>query len=99
MDTIPEKNMPDTTISAAFLHATPCITPRKIHDQIKGITYTFGMKLGINNRHRARVGKIPENMTGFTISAILLHQKIHITPHIEHDKRIKVKFTLVILCS
>ena len=89
MDTNPEI-MPDTTISAAFLHATPCITPRKIHDQIKGVTYTLGMKLGINNRHRARVGKIPENMTGFTISATLLHTKIYITPHIEHDMMIEV---------
>ncbi len=43
MDTIPEI-MPDTTISAAFLHTTPCITPRKIHDQIKDVTYTLGMK-------------------------------------------------------
>ena len=43
MDTNPGI-MPDTTISAAFLHATPCITPRKIHDQIKDVTYTLGMK-------------------------------------------------------
>ena len=95
MDTKPE-NMPDTTISAAFLHATPCITPRKIHDQIKDVTYTLGMKRGTNNRHRARVGTIPENMAGFTISATLLHTNINITPHIEHDKMIEVNFTLEI---
>ena len=86
--------MPDTTISAAFLHATPCITPRKIHDQIKDVTYTLGMKRGTNNRHRARVGTIPENMAGFTISATLLHQKIYITPHIKYDMMIEVNLKL-----
>ena len=35
-------------------------------------------------------------MTGFTISATLLHQKIYITPHIEHDKMIEVNLKLKI---
>ena len=58
---IPEIKL-DVTKTGAFLHAIQNIVTENMHNRIIGANYTLNAKPGINYRHQARMGMIPEIM-------------------------------------
>ena len=87
--------MLDSTRTAAFLHAIQNIVTENMNNRIIGANYTLNAKPGINNRHQARMGSIPEIMLDIMkTAAFLLRQTQHIVTENEDDGIIGANYTL-----
>ena len=64
--------MLDISKTVAFLHAKQNIVTDNMHNRIIGANYKLNAKSGINNRHQARMGRIPEIMLEIMKTAALL---------------------------
>ena len=76
--------MLDISKTVAFLHAKQNIVTDNMHNRMIGANYKLNAKPGINNRHQARMGSIPEIM--LDIMKILLRQTQYIVTENEDDR-------------
>ena len=87
--------MLDISKTVAFLHAKQNIFTENMHKRMIGANYKLNAKPGINNRHQARMGRIPEMMLDImNTAAFLLRQTQHIVTENDDDRIIGVKYTL-----
>ncbi len=87
--------MLDISKTVAFLHAIQNVVTENMDNRMIGANYTLNAKPGINNRHQARMGRIPEIMLDIMkIAAFLLRQTQHIVTENEDDRIIGENYTL-----
>ena len=78
--------MLDISKSVAFLHAKQNNVTDNMHNRMIGANYKLNAKPGINNRHQARMGSIPEIMLDIMkTAAFLLRPTHHVVTENEDD--------------
>ena len=82
--------------TVAFLHAKQNNVTDNMHKRMIGANYKLNAKPGINNRHQARMGSIPEIMLDImkTAAFLLQRQTQHIVTENEDDGIIGANYTL-----
>ena len=87
--------MLDISKTVAFLHAKQNNVTDNMHNRMVGANYKLNAKPGINNRHQARMGSIPEIVLDIMkTAAFLLRQTQHIVTENEDDGIIGSNYTL-----
>ena len=80
--------MLDISKTVAFLHAKHNNVTDNMHNRMIGANYKLYSKPGINNRHQARMRRIPEIMLD------IMRQTQHIVTENEDDRIIGANYTL-----
>ena len=87
--------MLDISKTVAFLHAKQNNVTENMHNRMIGANYKLNAKPGINNRHQARMGSIPDIVLDIIkTAAFLLRQTQHIVTEDEDYRIIGANYTL-----
>ena len=86
--------MLDISKTVALLHAIQIIVAENMKNRMIGANYTLNAKPWINNRHQARMGRIPEIIFDIMKTAAFLRQTQNIVTENEHERIIGASYSL-----